>query len=122
MPMLKITLTKSVISEVPKNRKTVKALGLGKTGRSVIQADNQVIRGMVHQVKHMVRVEEVEDQPKAQKRRDPKTASAAPAKAKAAPKTAAAAEKPAAKTRAKTEESGEKAAPKKRTTKKETAE
>jgi large subunit ribosomal protein L30 len=108
MAMLKITLTKSVISEVPKNRKTVAALGLGKTGRSVIQEDNSVIRGMVHQVKHLLRVETIEDTDKVRKRRNPKADSAEPVAAKPAKAKAAKAEANA----------DEAVAPKKRATKK----
>ncbi len=49
--MLKITLVKSVIGNTPANRATVRALGLTKTGRSVLQEDTAVIRGMIHHVK-----------------------------------------------------------------------
>lgn len=56
---LKITLVKSTIAAKPKHKKTVQALGLGKTNSSVIQKDNEAIRGMVAQVSHLVKVEEV---------------------------------------------------------------
>lgn len=99
--MLKITLVKSVIGNTPRNRATVKALGLGKTGRSVIQEDTAVIRGMVHHVKHLLRVEVVEDQPKARKRRGTGAAKttakpAAKAAVKAETKAETKAEKPEA--------------------------
>lgn len=59
MANIKVTLTKSVIGAVPKNRKTVAALGLGdRVGRSAIHEDSPAIRGMVHQVKHLVTVTE----------------------------------------------------------------
>jgi large subunit ribosomal protein L30 len=93
--MLKITLTKSTISETPKNRRTVNALGLRKTNRSVLQEDNPVIRGMIHHVKHLLKVEEVDDQPKARKRAGSTTATSSP-KAKAAPEKAEAATEAAA--------------------------
>jgi large subunit ribosomal protein L30 len=100
--MLKITLVKSVIGNTPRNRATVKALGLGKTGRSVLQEDTAVIRGMIHHVKHLLNVEVVDDQPKARKRRGHGAAKPAskPAKAaKPAPATEAKAEaKPKAET------------------------
>ena len=54
---LKITLVKSTIGALPKHRKTVQALGL--TNSSVIQQDNAAIRGMLHQISHLVKVEEV---------------------------------------------------------------
>lgn len=59
MNQLKITLVKSTISSIPKHKKTVKALGLGKLHSSVIQKDNPAIRGMVHQVIHLLKVEEI---------------------------------------------------------------
>ncbi|MBS1715363.1 MAG: 50S ribosomal protein L30 [Armatimonadetes bacterium] len=102
--MLKITLVKSTISETPRNRATVHALGLRKTNRSVVQEDTPVIRGMIHHVKHLLKVEEAEGATKVRRRQGKKAAGAAapkPAKpAKAEPKAEAAeqetqAEKPA---------------------------
>ena len=59
MADLKVTLVKSTIGAVPKHKKTVEALGLKKTGKSVILPDNGATRGMVKQVSHLVKVEEV---------------------------------------------------------------
>lgn len=56
---LKITLVKSTIGAVPKNRKTVEALGLRKLHHSVEMPDNPAVRGMVRQVRHLVKVEEI---------------------------------------------------------------
>lgn len=56
---LKITLVKSTIGAIPKHRKTVEALGLKKTNSHVIQQDNVAIRGMIQQVKHLLKVEEI---------------------------------------------------------------
>jgi len=56
---LKITLVKSPIGAVPKNRKTVEALGLRKVNKSVEMPDNEAIRGMIQRVRHLVKVEEV---------------------------------------------------------------
>jgi large subunit ribosomal protein L30 len=56
---LKITLAKSVIGAIPKHKKTVEALGLKKTNKSVIKEDNAAIRGMINQVRHLIKVEEV---------------------------------------------------------------
>lgn len=56
---LKITLVKSAIGAVPKNKKTVEALGLRKIGKTVEMPDNPAIRGMIRQVNHLVKVEEV---------------------------------------------------------------
>lgn len=56
---LKITLVKSAIGAVPKNRKTVEALGLRKLNHSVEMPDNAAIRGMIQKVNHLVKVEEI---------------------------------------------------------------
>ena len=60
MKKLKITLNRSLIGYKKDQRATVKALCLGKIGTSVVQEDNPTIRGMVHKVEHLVKVEEVE--------------------------------------------------------------
>jgi large subunit ribosomal protein L30 len=57
--MLKITLVKSTIGAIPKHKKTVKALGLNKLNSSAQHQDNPAIRGMVKQVSHLVKVEEI---------------------------------------------------------------
>ncbi len=57
--MLRITLVKSTIGAIPKHRKTVEALGLKKLNAVVEQQDNAAIRGMVNQVRHLVKVEEI---------------------------------------------------------------
>ncbi len=59
MAEIKITLVKSTIGAIPKHRKTVQALGLRKLNSSTVQQDNEAIRGMVDQVKHLVKVEEI---------------------------------------------------------------
>ena len=56
---LRITLVKSTIGAVPKNRKTVEALGLRKLNKSVEMPDNDAVRGMIRQVAHLVKVEEI---------------------------------------------------------------
>ena len=56
---LKITLVKSTIGAVPKNRKTVEALGLRKIGKTVEMPDNKAVRGMIQNVRHLVKVEEI---------------------------------------------------------------
>jgi large subunit ribosomal protein L30 len=61
MAKLKITLAKSPISAIPKQRATVKALGLTKTQRSVVQPDNAAIRGMIAKVSYLLKVEEIQD-------------------------------------------------------------
>ncbi|HHU73867.1 MAG TPA: 50S ribosomal protein L30 [Clostridiales bacterium] len=56
---LKITLVRSTIGAIPKHRETVKALGLRKLHKSVEMPDNPAVRGMVAQVRHLVKVEEI---------------------------------------------------------------
>lgn len=58
---LKITLIKSPIASLPVHKATVQALGLRKVGHSVIQPDNPCVRGQIFTVKHMVKVEEVNE-------------------------------------------------------------
>jgi large subunit ribosomal protein L30 len=55
---LKITLVKSPIGAKPKHKKTIEALGLRKMHMTVEQPDNPSTRGMVQQVRHLVKVEE----------------------------------------------------------------
>ncbi|MDL2302621.1 50S ribosomal protein L30 [Lachnospiraceae bacterium OttesenSCG-928-D06] len=57
---LKITLVKSTIGAVPKNRKTVESMGLRKLNKSVILPDNEATRGQIRQINHLIKVEEVE--------------------------------------------------------------
>lgn len=56
---LKITLVKSPIGAIPKHRTTVKALGLTKLHKTVEMPNNDAVKGMIAQVSHMVKVEEV---------------------------------------------------------------
>ena len=56
---LKITLVKSTIGALTKHRKTVQALGLRKLHSSVVRQNNAATLGMVNQVKHLVKVEEI---------------------------------------------------------------
>lgn len=58
MAELKVTLVKSTIGAVPKHKKTVEALGLKKLNKTVVLPNNAATRGMVQQVKHLVKVEE----------------------------------------------------------------
>ena len=58
---LKITLVKSPIASMPKHKATVAALGLRKVGHSVVHPDNQAVRGQIFIVKHLVKVEEVNE-------------------------------------------------------------
>jgi large subunit ribosomal protein L30 len=61
MAQLKITLKRSTIGAIPRHRRIVAALGLGKLNSSVIQRDNPAIRGMIHKTKHLLQVEEIKE-------------------------------------------------------------
>ena len=56
---LRITQIKSSIGYKADQGKTLKALGLGKIGRTVEQVDNPAVRGMIFKVKHLVKVENI---------------------------------------------------------------
>lgn len=58
-PMLKITLQKSPIACLKKQKDTIKALGLKKIRSTSVLPDNACTRGMIFVVKHMVTVEEI---------------------------------------------------------------
>ena len=57
--MLKVTLVRSTIGAVPKNKKTIEALGLKKVNKSVELPDNAATQGMLRMFAHYVKVEEV---------------------------------------------------------------
>ena len=59
MPKLKLTQTGSAIGQSPRHRGTLRALGLGKIGKTREHDDTPVIAGMLRKVRHLVRVEEV---------------------------------------------------------------
>jgi large subunit ribosomal protein L30 len=58
MAKLVITQVKSSNGSSRKQQDTLKTLGLGKIGRSVERDDHPTVRGLVHAVSHLVRVDE----------------------------------------------------------------
>ena len=54
---LKITLEKSLIGRLEKQKKTAASLGLKKIGDVSVQEDNAAVKGKIEVIKHMVRVE-----------------------------------------------------------------
>jgi len=56
---LKVTQVRSGIGRPAKHRATLRALGLRRHQQTVVHEDNPAIRGMLFQVRHLVRVEEV---------------------------------------------------------------
>jgi large subunit ribosomal protein L30 len=57
---LLVTQVRSAIGSKPKQRGTLRALGLGRIGRSSTLPDRPEIRGMIQRVPHLVSVEEVD--------------------------------------------------------------
>lgn len=58
MAKIKVTQTKSGIGRLPKHRATLVGLGLRKINHSVVLEDTACVRGMVHKVAYMIKVEE----------------------------------------------------------------
>ncbi len=58
---LKITLVKSPIGYSWDQKDTVKRLGLRKLHQTVIKEDIPQIRGMIRKVKHLLKVEEIDE-------------------------------------------------------------
>jgi large subunit ribosomal protein L30 len=65
MTMLKITQVRSTIGTKPKQRGTLRALGLKRINHTVELPDRPEIRGMVAKVPHLVTVEETDSKEKA---------------------------------------------------------
>ncbi|MCL2136019.1 MAG: 50S ribosomal protein L30 [Coriobacteriia bacterium] len=56
---LKITQVRSTIGFPGDQVKTIRALGLGRINKTILQVDNPAVRGMIFKVKHLVKVEEI---------------------------------------------------------------
>jgi large subunit ribosomal protein L30 len=59
MAKLKITQIRSTIERKEPQKRTIKALGLGRIRKSVVHDDTPQIRGMIRAVCHLVKVEEI---------------------------------------------------------------
>jgi large subunit ribosomal protein L30 len=57
MTKISVTLINSVIGNKQDQRRTVESLGLRRINHTVVHEDTASIRGMVHKVRHLVRVE-----------------------------------------------------------------
>jgi large subunit ribosomal protein L30 len=55
---LRITQVRSQIGQSERHRGTLRALGLGKIGRSVEKPESPQLAGMLRKVRHLVKVEE----------------------------------------------------------------
>ncbi|MBW3557788.1 MAG: 50S ribosomal protein L30 [Actinobacteria bacterium] len=61
MAALKVTQVRSIIGTKPAHRGTLRALGLGRIGKSNTLPDRPEIRGMIARVPHLITIEEVPD-------------------------------------------------------------
>jgi large subunit ribosomal protein L30 len=60
MARLKVTQVRSAIGAKPKQRSSLRSLGLKRVNDVVVKEDRPEIRGMIFAVNHLVKVEEVE--------------------------------------------------------------
>jgi large subunit ribosomal protein L30 len=60
MSQLKVTQTRSSIGTKPKQRGTLRALGLGRIGKTHVLPDTPDVRGQLQKVPHLVTIEEVD--------------------------------------------------------------
>ena len=58
MAKLKLTQVRSQIGQTQRHRGTLRALGLGRIGKSNEIEDTPVLAGMLRKVRHLVKVEE----------------------------------------------------------------
>lgn len=61
MAQLRITWKKSGIGFERDQRATVRSLGLKRLNQTVVREDTPVVRGMLHKVRHLVQVDQVEE-------------------------------------------------------------
>ncbi len=59
MPRLRITQVKSYIGQSQRHRGTLRALGLGRIGKSAEHEQSPQLAGAVRKVRHLLKVEEV---------------------------------------------------------------
>ena len=60
MNTLRITQVRSTIGQTDRHIGTLRALGLGKIGRTAEHTDTRELQGMLRLVRHLVRVDEKE--------------------------------------------------------------
>jgi large subunit ribosomal protein L30 len=58
MAKLRLTQVRSQIGQSERHRGTLRALGLGRIGKTVEHDDSPVVAGMLRKVRHLVKVEE----------------------------------------------------------------
>ncbi len=59
MTKLRITQVRSQIGQTPRHRGTLRALGLGRIGRSAEHEESPTLAGMLRKVRHLVKVEDL---------------------------------------------------------------
>ncbi|GAA3841547.1 50S ribosomal protein L30 [Saccharothrix violaceirubra] len=60
MAQLKVTQVRSSIGTKHNHRESLRTLGLRKIRQSVVREDSPQVRGLIHTVRHLVVVEEVQ--------------------------------------------------------------
>jgi large subunit ribosomal protein L30 len=63
LPKLRLTQIRSGIGQTAKHRGTLRALGLGKIGRTHELDDSPVVAGMLRKVRHLVKVDSASKEP-----------------------------------------------------------
>ena len=58
MAKVRVTQTRSQIGQSEKHRGTLRALGLGRIGRSAEHSESPQLAGMLRKVRHLVKVED----------------------------------------------------------------
>ena len=58
MTKVRVTQVRSQIGQSQRHRGTLRALGLGKIGRTVEHEDGPVLAGMLRKVRHLVKIED----------------------------------------------------------------
>lgn len=61
MTKIKVTQIKSIIDRPEDQKRTIKALGLGRPNYSKIHNDTPQIRGMIRKVSHLVKTETINE-------------------------------------------------------------
>ncbi|MCG6959469.1 MAG: 50S ribosomal protein L30 [Ignavibacteriaceae bacterium] len=59
MAKIKVIQTRSIIDRPKIQKRTIKALGLGRPNWEKVHNDTPQIRGMINKVTHLVKVEEI---------------------------------------------------------------
>ncbi|HEY7661106.1 MAG TPA: 50S ribosomal protein L30 [Actinomycetota bacterium] len=61
MTKVRVTQVRSVIHRPKDQKATIRRLGLHRINDSVVKEDRPEVRGMISKVRHLVRVDEVDD-------------------------------------------------------------